>query len=54
LSRNTARGMTRVAQKGFLCGQAAPYGFDRMLVDESGKHRQRIPKEIPMSIRNTG
>jgi hypothetical protein len=42
LSRNTARGMTRVAQKGFLCGQAAPYGFDRMLVDESGKHRQRI------------
>src|SRR4029079_1337032 len=27
---------------GFLCGQAAPYGYDRMLVDERGEQRQRI------------
>lgn len=42
LSRNTARGQITNAQSGFLCGQAAPYGYDRMLVDERGEHRQRI------------
>jgi site-specific DNA recombinase len=42
LSRNVARSMAGVAQAGHLCGQAAPYGFDRMLVDERGAHRQRI------------
>jgi site-specific DNA recombinase len=42
LSRNVARGQISNAQKGLLCGQAAPYGYDRMLVDESGAHRQRI------------
>lgn len=42
LSRNVARGLTSIAEKGYLCGQAAPYGFDRMLVDEAGNHRQRI------------
>ena len=42
LSRNTSRGQISNAEKGRLCGQAAPYGYDRMLVDEAGKHRQRI------------
>jgi site-specific DNA recombinase len=42
LSRNTARGQITNAMNGYLCGQAAPYGYDRMLVDESGKHRQRV------------
>lgn len=42
LSRNTARGQIANAQRGYLCGQAAPYGYDRMLVDESGAHRQRV------------
>ena len=41
-NRNTARGKITNAEKGYLCGQAAPYGYDRMLVDESGEHRQRI------------
>jgi DNA invertase Pin-like site-specific DNA recombinase len=42
LSRNTSRGQISNAQKGRLCGQAAPYGYDRMLVDESGAQCQRI------------
>jgi DNA invertase Pin-like site-specific DNA recombinase len=42
LSRNTARGQVSNARKGYLCGQAAPYGYDRMLVDEAGNHKQRI------------
>ena len=42
LSRNVARGQISNAQKGHLCGQAAPYGYDRMLIDESGAHRQRV------------
>ena len=42
LSRNTARGQIRNARNGFSCGQAAPYGYDRMLVDESGNHKQRV------------
>lgn len=42
LSRNVSRGQISNAQKGLLCGQAAPYGFDRMLIDEVGGHRQRI------------
>jgi site-specific DNA recombinase len=42
LSRNVARGQISNAEKGFLCGQAAPYGYDRMLVDERGEPRQRI------------
>ena len=33
LSRNTARGQISNAQQGYLCGQAAPYGYDRMLID---------------------
>ena len=42
LSRNTARGQITNALNGYLCGQAAPYGYDRMLVDVSGEHRQRV------------
>jgi site-specific DNA recombinase len=42
LSRNVARSMAGVAKEGFLCGQAAPYGYDRMLIDETGARRQRI------------
>src|SRR5436190_6483226 len=42
LSRNVSRGQISNAQKGLLCGQAAPFGFDRMLVDETGAHRQRV------------
>ncbi len=42
LSRNVARSLSGIAKEGFLCGQAAPYGFDRMLLDERGDHRQRI------------
>lgn len=42
LSHNVARGQISNAKLGNLCGQAAPYGFDRMLVDEAGQHRQRI------------
>ncbi|MBL8830289.1 MAG: recombinase family protein, partial [Planctomycetaceae bacterium] len=42
LSRNTIRGQLTNARNGFLCGQAAPYGYDKMLVDERGEHRQRV------------
>jgi site-specific DNA recombinase len=42
LSRNVSRGQISNAQKGLLCGQAAPYGYDRMLIDERGEHHQRI------------
>lgn len=42
LSRNVSRGQISNAQRGLLCGQSAPYGYDRMLVDESGVHRQRV------------
>lgn len=42
LSRNVSRGQISNAQKGHLCGQSAPYGYDRMLIDEAGTHRQRI------------
>jgi len=42
LSRNSTRGHITTAQQGYLCGQAAPYGYDRMLVDESGTPQQRV------------
>ena len=42
LSRNVTRGQIRNAKKGYLCGQAAPYGYDRMIVDEHGNHIQRV------------
>lgn len=43
LSRNTARGQITNALNGYSCGQAAPYGMDRMLIDEAGNHKQRVP-----------
>ena len=36
LSRNVMRGQISNAQRGWLCGRMAPYGYDRMLVDEAG------------------
>jgi DNA invertase Pin-like site-specific DNA recombinase len=42
LSRNVSRGLIRNAKNGYSCGQRAPYGYDRMLVDEQGNHRQRV------------
>ncbi|MGE3180933.1 MAG: recombinase family protein [Phycisphaerae bacterium] len=42
LAESASRGLIQRAQQGHLCGQAAPYGYDRMLVDENGKHRQRV------------
>jgi DNA invertase Pin-like site-specific DNA recombinase len=41
-SKNVARGLISNAKKGYSCGQAAPYGYDRMLVDEQSNHRQRV------------
>ena len=42
LSRNSTRGRITTARKGFLCGQAAPYGYDRMMVDANGVPQQRV------------
>jgi len=42
LSELTIRGQAKKATKGYSAGQAAPYGMDRMLVDEHGEHRQRV------------
>jgi DNA invertase Pin-like site-specific DNA recombinase len=41
ISRNTARGQIKMAERGGRNAQA-PYGYDRMLVDEKGEHRLRI------------
>ena len=43
LSELTIRGQARKAQQGYSAGQAAPFGYDRMLVNENGEHQQRIP-----------
>ena len=42
LSRNTARGQITAAMNGWLTGRAAPYGYDRMLIDEAGNHKMRV------------
>ena len=42
LSSNTIRGQARQVQSGSIAGQRAPYGYDRMYVDENGEHRQRV------------
>jgi len=42
LSELTIRGQARKAKEGYSAGQAAPYGYDRMLVDENGEHRQLV------------
>lgn len=38
LSRVTLAGCLRHAEKGRSCGGAAPFGYARMLVDDTGKH----------------
>lgn len=43
-SRNVARGQIRKAAEGRTCGQRPPYGYDRLLVDETGKVRQRLER----------
>jgi len=42
LAHNATRGMISTAKDGFLCGQVAPYGYDRMAVDTNGEHKSRI------------
>jgi site-specific DNA recombinase len=42
LSRNVARGQISAVAQGWITGRAAPYGYDRMLVDEAGNHKQRV------------
>jgi hypothetical protein len=42
LSANVLRRQIQLATDGFLCGQAAPYGFDRMILNEQGEHAQRV------------
>jgi site-specific DNA recombinase len=42
LSRNVARGQLANAVSGNFKGGIAPYGYDRMLVDEHGDARQRL------------
>lgn len=42
LSSNTIRGQVEKAKKGYSAGQLAPFGYDRMYVDETGKQRQRV------------
>ena len=42
LSELTIRGQVQTASRGKSAGQQAPYGMDRVLVDETGQHQQRI------------
>ncbi len=42
LSRDVSRGALYSFQNGGLPGRRAPYGFDRMLLDENGKQKQRL------------
>jgi len=42
LAHNATRGMISTAKEGYLCGQIAPYGYDRMAVDANGDHQLRI------------
>jgi site-specific DNA recombinase len=44
ISRDTLRGQLQAARAGWASGRAAPFGFDRMLVDEVGKQRQRLKR----------
>jgi DNA invertase Pin-like site-specific DNA recombinase len=44
ISRDTLRGQLQAARAGWASGRAAPFGFDRMLVDENGQHRQRLKR----------
>ncbi len=42
LSKLTIGGQVTRAEQGYSAGQDAPYGLDRMYVDDSGAHRQRV------------
>ena len=42
LSANTIRGQAEKAKNGYSAGQLAPFGYDRMYVDETGTPRQRV------------
>lgn len=42
LSRNSVRGKIAKAASGHHAGGPAPWGYDRMLCDETGAHRQRV------------
>ena len=42
LAESVPRGMIQRAEKGHLCGQAAPYGYDRVEVDANGQQQGRL------------
>lgn len=44
ISRDTARGMVQSVRDGWITGRAAPFGLDRMLVDEHGQPRRRLKR----------
>lgn len=44
LSKDVIRSLAAKAQQGYSCGQQAPYGYDRILIDEQGGYHQRISK----------
>ena len=37
-----ARAQITNASLGYSCGQQPPYGYDRMVIDEQGQHKQRV------------
>ena len=47
LAKNSLRGRLNSALKGRLAGHAAPYGFDRMVMDEAGNQVTRIKNGDP-------
>ena len=49
LSELTIRGQAKQAARGYSAGQAAPYGYDRMLVDENGVHQQRVKPGVKVA-----
>ena len=42
LARTTLRGKLASVKEGHYVAASAPYGYDRMLVDEEGRHQQRL------------
>jgi site-specific DNA recombinase len=42
IAESASRGKVQRAQEGRLCGQAAPYGYDRMEVDQQGQQQGRL------------
>ncbi len=51
LAKNSLRGRLNAAKRGHLAGQAAPYGFDRMIVDDMGQHVMRVKNGEPRPTR---